>query len=470
MKKLCSFFLSITIILTSFSICVNAEGFEYKFKSSNDDDREPYCESILMLNTDTDTVVFSMDADKPRSVASLTKIMTYIVAYENIPNIETAVITVPASVESDLANTGSSLAYLQTGEEYTGLELLNLMMVPSGNDAALALSKYFDSLQLPRSNFGLGEVEGGSEFATFIELMNLKADELGCDNTNFMNPHGLYDEYHFSTARDMMKITKHARTLPHFTQITGQIYYTQQPTNLNSESRTVYSTNRLLLQNREPDYFYQYATGIKTGSLTESGYCLASSAVYEGYTYLIIALGSPYVDENGNSIETHGEMIDSKELYKWAFTQLKLKNVATSGQILGDTQLNYAWRKSKIQLACEKDISVILPKEVEISSLITTLDVPQSIDAPITKGDYVGTATLSYADEVVATIRLVAAESVERSEVVLTIEKGKSMLNSGWFKVLAGVIIILVVAYIILMILYNKRRKKRKASKHYRNR
>lgn len=470
MKKLCSFFLSITIILTSFSICVNAEGFEYTFKNSDESDRTPYCESLLMLNTDTDTVVFSMNADEPRSVASLTKIMSYIVAYEYIPNIETTVITVPESVAIDLANTDSSLAYLQTGEEYTGLELLNLMMVPSGNDAALALATYFDSLNLPRSNFGLPEIEGGSETATFVDLMNLKAEELGCENTNFMNPHGLYDEHHFSTARDMMKITKYARTLPHFTQITGQIYYTQQPTNLNSESRNVYSTNRLLLQNRDPDYYYQYATGIKTGSLTESGYCLASSAVYEGYTYLIVALGSPYVDENGNSIETHGEMIDSKELYRWAFTQLKLKNVATSGQILGDTGLNYAWRKSKIQLACEKDISVILPKEVELSSLITTLDVPQSIDAPITKGDYVGTATLSYADEVIATINLVAAESIERSEVVLTLEKGKSILSSTWFKVLACTIVVLIIAYIILMIIYNKRRRKKVQSRHYRKR
>lgn len=486
MKKLCALLLSLSLTITCFALPAAAEGFPYQFENSS-----PHCESILMVNADTDTVVYSYNPDEKRAIASLTKIMTYIVAYENIPDIENQLITVPESVEEDLEGTGSSLAYLQTGEQFTGLQLLNLMMVPSGNDAALTLAKYVDSLGLTRPAGDIaadGTVGGDTESepgstvdsaagtdsaaeipVTFVDLMNLKAQELGCKDTHFMNPHGLHEEEHYSTARDMIKIAEYARGLPHFAEITSQTVYEQPATNMNSENRYVYSTNRLLLQNQDPDYYYRYATGIKTGSLDESGYCLVSSAVLDGYTYLIAALGSPYIDANGDHISEQGEMLDSRELYRWAFTQLSLKTVAGSGQLMADTQLNYAWRKNRIQLVAGKDISVILPKDVETSSLITALDIPESIDAPVKKGDVVGTATLSYADEVVATVPLVAAESVERSEVMLTLQQGKAVFTSPWFLVLAGGIVLLILIYILLMILHNRSKKRQKNVRRYRD-
>ncbi|WP_099205482.1 D-alanyl-D-alanine carboxypeptidase family protein [Scatolibacter rhodanostii] len=464
LKKISSLLLALTITLSTFALKASAEGFPYTFN-----DGAPHSKSILMLNVDTDSVVYANNPDEQLSIASLTKIMTYIVAYENIPDIETTVITIPQSVADDLANTGSSLAKIEVGEELTGLQLLNLMMIPSGNDAALSLAKYVDGLQLTPTSLGIENAENPDTPLTFVDLMNRKAKELGCENTHFVNPHGLYDPEHYSTARDMMKIVQYARSLPKFTQITGQTYYELPPTNMRSEPLTVYTTNRLLLQNGDPDYYYPYATGIKTGSLDQSGYCLASSAVYEGYTYLIVALGSPYIDANGEHIEEQGEMLDSYELYKWAFTQLQLKTVATTGQLMADVELNYAWRKNRIQLVAGEDVTVILPNEVEISSMITTLDIPDSVDAPVKKGDIVGTATLSYADEKVATVSLVAAESVERSDVMLTLEQGKSIFTSGWFKLLAGGILLLIIIYIILTIVHNKRRKQRTSVRRYRD-
>ena len=477
MKKIRSFLLSITILFSVFPLAVGAEGFPYQFENG-----KPYSESILMLNADTNTVVYSLEADKPRPIASLTKIMTYIVAYENIPDIENTVITIPESISKELDGTYSSLADIEVGEELTGLQLLNLMMVPSGNDAALALATYVDSLKIMPSSLQAAAAENSekpnaSESTqkqaetplTFVDLMNRKAEELGCTNTHFMNPHGLHDPEHYSTARDMMKIVQYARSLPNFTKITGQTYYQLSPTNKRQDPNPVYSTNRLLLQNQDPDYYYPYATGIKTGSLNESGYCLASSAVRDGYTYLIVALGSPYIDAEGNQIHNRGEMLDSRELYQWAFSKLDLKTVAESGQLMADIKLNYAWKKNRVQLVSAEDISVILPKEVEISSLITTLDIPESIDAPIKKGDVVGKATLSYADEVVATVPLVTAESVERSEVVLTVEQGKAIFTSTWFKILAGLILVLIGIYIVITIVHNKSRKQRKSVRRYRD-
>ena len=111
--------------------------------------------------------------------------------------------------------TGSSLAGVLEGEELTAMQLLNCMMIPSGNDAALVLADYI----------------GGGDSQKFVDMMNEKAKELGCTNTHFMNPHGLHDEQHYTTAQDLYLITKYAMTLPYFMEICSKTYYTIPPTN-----------------------------------------------------------------------------------------------------------------------------------------------------------------------------------------------------------------------------------------------
>ena len=140
------------VMLLSCGLCAQAEeGFAFNWDS--DTNQGPHCKSIFMLNLDTDTVVYTHNPDEPLPMASMTKIMTYIVAYENIPDLENTVITVPQSVETELLGTGSSLAGVQVGEELTAHTLLYLMMVPSGNDAALTLMKYVDG------QYALGNIQ-----------------------------------------------------------------------------------------------------------------------------------------------------------------------------------------------------------------------------------------------------------------------------------------------------------------------
>ena len=372
---------------------------------------DPNSKSIFMVSLDTGTVVFTMNPDERLPMASLTKIMTYIVTAETVSDLHNTRTTVPESVEQELAGTGSSLAFLQTGEEFSIYELLNLMMVPSGNDAALTLAKYVDALHLPAEDASF-DTDGDGQMS-FVELMNRKARELGCTNTHFMNPHGLYEEDHYTTAREMATIAQYALTLPYFAEITSQTYYTQAPTNLTSESRTVSTTNRMLVESSAE--YYPYATGIKTGSLNESGYCIAASGLYDGYSYLVICLGSPYIDEYGNHIDYHGEMY------------------------------------------------------VEESSIIKTVDLPEYVQAPVKKGDEIGTATYTYKGEVLARVPLVAAESAERSEIIQTIEQGKEIITSPWFIITASVILVLAVAYVILAVLMNRKRRRMRRVKKYRD-
>ena len=125
------------------------------------------------------------------------------------------------------------------------------------------------------------------------------------------------------------------------------------------------------------------------------------------------AWAAPSVDSN-----VHGEMLDAASLFRWAFLNLSSKTITSQGDILADVPLDYAWQKDTLQLAAGENVSVMLPNSVDTSSIIVETDLPESVQAPIEKGEQVGTATMSYAGEVIATVPLVAAESVSRSEML----------------------------------------------------
>jgi D-alanyl-D-alanine carboxypeptidase (penicillin-binding protein 5/6) len=404
---------------------------------------------------DTDTVVYQKNSTERREPASTTKIMTYIVASEHIKDLDGTKITVSKVIVDKLLGTGSSLSGIKENDVLTAYQLLNCLLVPSGNDAALVLADYV----------------GNGDIDAFVDMMNQKAKELGCTGTHFANPHGLHDENHYTTADDLAKITKYAMSLPHFTEISSQTRYTYKPAGGPdaSKSRTLSTTNYLIDKNAlGGKYFYTYAKGIKTGHHDESGYCLVSSATADGYTYLCVALGAPDIDKNGKEITSRGEMIDTKNLFKWAFLNLDLKPILNGQDSVGEIKLNNAWNKDKLLLVAGKNYSAMLPKNVSPSSVIIKKNIPDSVNAPVKKGQKIGTATLVYANQNLATIDLVASESVERSELLSSANLVKSIFTSVWFLVIAGLIVFLVIIYVILALIYNRKKKNLRKVKKYR--
>ncbi len=434
---------------------------------------EGYSNSIFMLNLDDSTPVFAYNADEQVPMASLTKIMSYIVAYENIQNVENTLLMVDPSVELILNGTGSSLADISVGEELTVLELLYLMMVPSGNDASLVLAQYIDALA--GQNYYGGDVDyeavaydmGDSEF---VRLMNEKAMELGCTNTHFTNPHGLHHENHYSTARDMAIIAEYATTLPYFSEIVSTTAYTLRSTNLSPERRTVYTTNSMMsTYASEGKYYYTYATGIKTGSHSQADYCIASMASYNGYTYIVIALGSPIYYENGDTTSLHGEMLDSATLFRWAFLNLENKIIAQEHYLVGDVELQYAWDVDRLQVVTDRSIQALLPSEVEMSSVEVKTNLPEKVQAPVKKGDVIGTVEYIYNGEVIATSNAIAAVTVNRSEIARTVETGIEVVTSPWFLGIVGAVALLVLIYIIVAFRQKKNKNRTRTVRKYRN-
>ena len=454
MRKKLTLLLSLllVVIVAVNPAAVNAATFSIDFDTTSD--------VLYLVNTDTDTPVFDKNADKEVEPASVTKIMTYIVAVEHIENLQETMITTAPYTVDELLGTGSSVSGLQRNEVMSAYDLLHCLMVPSGNDAAMTFADYVGG------NGKIGDSMNSGNIANFVQMMNDKAAELGCTHTHFANPHGLHDVDHYTTAKDMYKIASYARTLPYFTEITSKLYYVLPKTNKQGE-RTIYTTNNML-KSSDTEYYYSYAKGIKTGHHDQSGYCLVSTATKGGYTYMCLAFGAPSIDNEGKTIYKNGAMLDSKNLYTWAFDNLEMKSVVDTEKPAGEVKLEYAWQKDTLLLMPEKNFSTILPKDVEASSITLEPDIPKSVEAPVKAGDVIGTATLKYANETLATINLVASESVERSEMLYYLDGAKNVITSKWFIIGVIAFVVLFIIYLILAMIYNKKNKNRRRVKKYR--
>lgn len=409
-------------------------------------DFEPTTRSLLVANLDTDTTVYEKNPDEKLSIASLTKIMTYIVCVENIKDLDATKITIEKDLLDSLLGTGSSLSSLKQGDSFTVKQLLYCMMVSSGNDSALCLASYI----------GKGNINN------FVRMMNDKANEIGCKNTHFVNPHGLYDPEHYSTASDLYKISKYALGLPYFSEITN----TTTSYILGEDKPPLVTTNSMIDKARGGKYYYKYAKGIKTGHMDEAGYCLASTAIKGGYTYMCIALGAPSKDSKGEKITDNAAMLESKQIYTWAFNNLSIKPVVTLEQPIAEAKVKFAWDKDTTLLVPSKSFSTILPKGIDVSSIDISPNIPDYVPAPIKVGEKVGTATLTYANQKLATIDLVASENIERNNFVYITSTIKKIITSTWFIVIVCILLVLVASYMFLAMMHNRKIKAKKRNRY----
>ena len=214
--------------------------------------------AAILYEVKSDEILFEYNADVQRYPASTTKLMTAVVALENGNLTDT--VTVSQSALDGLPERGSSV-FLIAGEEMSFSDMLNYLLVASGNDAANALAEHV-----------AGSVDN------FVAMMNEKAAELGCTGTHFANPHGLHDENHYTTARDLLYIARYAMQNPTIAEIVAKPQIELAPTNKHAESTTLTTTNHLLTRIRRSEYYYPSVIGIKTGFTAPAGDCRIAAA------------------------------------------------------------------------------------------------------------------------------------------------------------------------------------------------
>ncbi|MBM7681510.1 D-alanyl-D-alanine carboxypeptidase [Pullulanibacillus pueri] len=249
-------------------------------------------ESAILMDQDTGRVLYGKDIHKPMRIASITKVMTAILA------IESGKLDKTVTVSDNAFGTEGSSLYLKKGEKIKLKDLVYGLLLRSGNDAAVAIA----------------EAVGGSKEG-FVYLMNKKAKELGMLDTTFANPHGLDDELHRSTAYDMALLTKYAMKNPTFQKMFKTKYYTA-PQEGEKWDRKWKNKNKLLFN-------YDYSTGGKTGYTKKTGRTLISTASNDDKNYIVVTLN------DGDDWNDH------MNLFNWGFKQFQQVKIAEKGKLQG---------------------------------------------------------------------------------------------------------------------------------------
>ena len=438
MKRLICILLAVAAI---FVTAVSASAVDYGCNV------ETVSSAVYLENLDTGAVVFEKNADTQMYPASTTKIMTYVVVADHVADLDGTMVDIKEDVLTGLDPESTVMGLSDhVGEQYSVRELLYGMMLPSGNDAALVLADFV-----------------GSGISGFVEMMNSKAAELGCQNTRFANPHGLHDPNHYTTARDMALIAKYARTLPGFMEITNTLSYT--PSRF---TQPVTNTNYMFSTTEQGGkYYYAYTKGIKTGYTDEAGKCLVTTAEKDDFTYLCIALGAQY----SFTEDVNYAMLDTAKLYDWAYTNLGQQVVYDSSEVVKTVDVKFGKDDDKLNVIPEGQLTALLPHNFDKNLIKVEVNCEDSFEAPITQGQVLGTATVRYDDMTVGTTNVVASKAVELDNMKLFFH------NLGaWFKshmILVIVIAVVLIALIIILAAASSARKKRmrreRARRRYRD-
>lgn len=436
MKKAIIFCLTFAVILSCFAPFTAGAVYNSAVETET--------EIFYIESLDTGAVLFEKNSTQKTAPASLTKIVTAALALRHCTDLNT-VITVSEHCIRALDGTGSSLAGIKVGEEITMRSLLYCLLVSSANEAAMIIADYI-----------------GGTVADFVAMMNDFAAELGCVNTHFMNPHGLDDPDHYSCAADMAKIAKYAMQFPVFNEITATTEYTLPATNMNEERKI--NTTNFMMKPGYKEYYLEDAKGIKTGSTTNAGKCVVTTATRNGYSYLAVAMKAPFYDYDKDGYDENFAFMDTKKMLEWTFDNIKLKTVTDPSRIITVAKVKYAWGVDHVRLVPAEEYFALVPVGVDSNSvLIEPVEggMPEALEAPIKKGDEVCEAVVKYSGEEIARIKLVAAEDIDFSLILLVFGKLGDLAKTTGFKIFIG-LLVLVIIFIIAANIYVNNNKKRK--------
>ena len=353
---------------------------------------------VILQDHYSGKILYEKDADSKIYPASMTKIMTAIVAFDLLKKGETSLdekITISENAWR-LSQSGYSSMFIMLNDQVTVEELLKGMIIVSGNDACVALAE------------GLSGTE-----EDFVALMNEKSEEIGLENTNFSNSSGINDPYNYSTARDILKMSRYMiEYYPEYYSYFKETTFTWDRTG--GDPITQGNRNPLLYKDVGGD-------GIKTGYLAVEKYSLASSLKTQGGRRMT-AVASGFNTKNSRSRE-------SLRLLNWGLRKFDTVQIANKNETM--TNLNvWLGKKSKIEIVPAEDIYITVPKRKK-KTIKAVLEYSGPIPAPIKKGDTLGLLKVYVSDELKAQTNILAGEDVEKLNIFLRIFKSLNYLVWG---------------------------------------
>lgn len=326
-------------------------------------DLTPGAKSAILIEASTNKVLYKKNENEKLAPASMTKIMSLLLIVEALEN---GIITEEDNVliSENAASMGGSQVYLEAGSTLKVSELLKAVGIASANDATVALA----------------EKIGGS-VENFVAMMNKRAKELGCKNTNFKNPHGLDEEGHYSTAYDMALMASQLVNHKKILELTST--YEDYLTHPNGSKIWLVNTNTLIR-------FYDGLDGLKTGFTGEAGYCLTATKEENGMRVISVVMKEETKEQRSK---------DTISLMEYAFSYYNTKTLISSEKSLGKIFVDKSENKY-VDYYLEKDVNVVVDVNNRDINYSYKIDLDK-VKAPLNKGDRVGTLTLTMDDETI---------------------------------------------------------------------
>lgn len=332
--------------------------------------------SAILCEASTGQVIFEKNADERRPVASVNKVMTILLTLEAVDEGRVS-LEDQVTVSPRAASMGGSQAFLDAGERYKLSELLKTVIVASANDSAVALAEHL----------------AGTE-ESFVQLMNMRAEELGLTNTHYANCTGLPAQEHYTTARDVAKLSAQLDLHPIYYRYST--IWMDEIKHRGGRVTSLTNTNRLIR-------FYPGCDGYKTGSTNEARYCVSATAKKEGMRLIAVVLGTP-------AGQTRFD--EARAMLEYGFANVQLVTPIAQGQALDMTV--------PVRLGGRDEVSVLsggtcslLERRGEKNALSLEAALVEKVNAPVYAGDVLGEIRVKRGDEVVAVVPAVAGEDVQ---------------------------------------------------------
>lgn len=390
--------------------------------------------AALLYEASTDTVLYALNADQKMYPASTTKLMTAALALE-YGNPEDTV-TVSQTAIDDIVSYGNDLrnsVYFLNNETVSFMDMLDMLLVYSNNTAANILAEH---------------VAGSID--SFVELMNTKAQELGCTGTHFVNTHGLHAEEHYTTANDLLKIAQYAMRNEKILASMNKTSIQTPVTNKHKTQTTLPNTNLLV-----SSYKLNGLIGGKTGSTTAAGYCLVAACQEDDKVYYSVIL-----DADTGALR----FSETKALFKFGKESFSVQTLLSATEPICEAPVRLSSDADTVMLVPEHSISALLPNDFDAAAVELDYSYNQDITAPVAVGDVLGQVTVCYGGQDYGKINLVASAKVERNALLYILDRVTTFFSGTIFQIILIVIIVLAVLFVGYMVLVNKRRSRRNRS------
>lgn len=387
-------------------------------------------EGAILMDMDTGEILYEKNSHSQLYPASTTKIMTGILAIEN-GNMEDIV-----TIDQEVVNlTDGSHIALEPGEELTLEDLVNALLIESANDAALAIAKHIS-----------GSIED------FGKLMNEKAKSIGALNTNFINPNGLPNEEHLTTAYDLALIARYAMENEEFRSIVKNYTYTIPVTNrktqeryLKSANRMLYSTEKINVDGKLTPIKYEGVTGVKSGYTIAAQQCLVTSFENDGHRLIAVVLKS-----NGKNIYS-----DIHKLLNYGREHFETVKIGFANKFINNFNVN----NGVVPLVAgvtKTDCNYIVRKDQK-DNITEKIIVDENLEAPISKNQVIGKVEYLMNGKIIAETDIISTMDVDS---LPTPSPAKNILSKWYIFVLVGIILM----RIVVLSRRSKRRRRRRTS------